>query len=53
MFCVLKFYFVDFSGMFTSSPTYMVAENAYALQSWEKYYFLKQDITIPRHWGPM
>ena len=22
MFCVLKFYFVDFYGMFTSSPTY-------------------------------
>ena len=21
MFCVLKFYFVDFNGMFTSSPT--------------------------------
>ena len=22
MFCVLKFYFVDFNGMFTSSPTW-------------------------------
>ena len=39
MFCVLKIYFVDFYGMFTSSPTW------HLLQSWEKYYFSKQNIT--------
>ena len=43
MFCVLKFYFVDFYGMFTSSPTWR--QNACALQSREKYYFSKQNIT--------
>ena len=51
MFCVLKFYFVDFLfyGMFTSptSWTNMPSENAWALQSQEKlkYYFSKQNIT--------
>ena len=43
VFCVLKFYFVDFNGMFTSSPTWRLTmfENACALQSREKYYFSK------------
>ena len=47
MFCVIKFYFVDFYGMFTSSPTWRLKiQNAYcALQSREKYYFSKQNIT--------
>ena len=44
MFCVLKFYFVDFYGMFTSSPTWCLKMHV-ALQSWEKYYFSKQNIT--------
>ena len=42
-FCGLKFYFVDFNGMFIFSN--MVSENACALQSQEKYYFSKQNIT--------
>ena len=50
MFCVLKFYFVDFNGMFTYSPTRtnMASENACALQSQEKYDFSKQNITKVR-----
>ena len=41
MFCVLKYYFVDFNGMFTSFQGCQIrqSENACALQSWEKYYF--------------
>ena len=47
MFCVRKFYFVDFYGMFTSSSAfYMASENACALQSREKYYFSKQNKTL-------
>ena len=42
MFCVLKYYFVDFNGMFTSFQGCQIwqSENAcaLALQSWEKYY---------------
>ena len=47
MFCVLKYYFVDFNGMFTSSEGCQIrqSENACALQSWEKYYFSKQNIS--------
>ena len=48
MFCVLKFYFVDIYGVFTSSPTWRLtraSENACALQSREKHYFSKQNIT--------
>ena len=47
MFCVLKYYFVDFNGMFTSFQGYQIqqSENACALQSWEKYYFSKQNIS--------
>ena len=48
MFCVLKYYFVDFNGMFTSFQGCQIrqSENACALQSWEKYYFSKQNISI-------
>ena len=47
MFCVLKYYFVDFNGMFTSFQGCQIrqSENACALQSWEKYYFSKQNIS--------
>ena len=47
MFCVLKYYFVDFNGMFTSFQGCQIRqfENACALQSWEKYYFSKQNIS--------
>ena len=47
MFCFLKFYFVDFYGMFRNVYIFsnMASENACALQSWEKYYFSKQNIT--------
>ena len=44
MFCVLKFYFVDFLwnvNIFSN----MVSENACALQSQEKLYFSKQNIS--------
>ena len=44
MLCVLKFYFVDFYGMFTSSPIWRL-KNACALQSREKCYYSKQNIT--------
>ena len=46
MFCVLKHYFVDFNGMFTSFQGCQIQqpENACALQSWGKYYFSKQNI---------
>ena len=40
---LIVFYFVDFNGMFIFSN--MVSENACALQSQEKYYFSKQNIT--------
>ena len=46
MFCVLKFYFVDFYGMFTSSPTWRLKMHVQPLQSREKYYFSKQNITV-------
>ena len=47
MFCVLKYYFVDFNGMFTSFQSCQIrqSKNACALQSWEKYYFSKQNIS--------
>ena len=49
MFCVRKYYFVDFNGMFTSFQGCQIrqSENACtsALQSWEKYYFSKQNIS--------
>ena len=47
MFCVLKYYFVDFIGMFTYFHGCQIrqSENACALQSWEKYYFSKQNIS--------
>ena len=47
MFCVLKYYFVDFNGMFTSFQGCQIrqSENACALQSWENYYFSKQNIS--------
>ena len=47
MFCVLKYYFVDLNGMFTSFQGCQIqqSENACALQSWEKYYFSKQNIS--------
>ena len=47
MFCVLKYYFVDFNGMFTSVQGCQIqqSENACALQSWEKHYFSKQNIS--------
>ena len=47
MFCVLKYYFVDLNGMFTSFQDCQIrqSENACALQSWEKYYFSKQNIS--------
>ena len=47
MFCVLKYYFVDFNGMFISFQGYQIrqSENACALQSWEKYYLSKQNIS--------
>ena len=43
MSCVLKHYFVNFNGMFTSFQGCQIrqSENACALQSWEKYYFFK------------
>ena len=46
MFCVLKFYFVDFHGMFKPSYIFsnMASENA--LQSREKYYFSKQNTPL-------
>ena len=42
MFCVLKYYFV-----FTSFQGCQIrqSENACALESWEKYYFSKQNIS--------
>ena len=47
MFCVLKFYFVDFNGMFTSFPTScMASENACALKSQEKYYFQNKTLLV-------
>ena len=47
MFCVLKYYFVGFTGMFTSFQGCQIrqSENACALQSWEKRYFSKQNIS--------
>ena len=47
MFCVLKYYFVDFNGMLTSFQGCQIrqSENACALQIWEKYYFSKQNIS--------
>ena len=47
MFCVLKYYFVDFNGMFTSFHGCQIrqSENACALQNWEKCYFSKQNIS--------
>ena len=50
MFCILKYNFVDFNhvnGMFTSFQGCQIrqCENACALQSWEKYYFSKQNIS--------
>ena len=47
MFCGLKYYFVDFNGMFKSFQGCQIrqSENASALQSWEKYYFSKQNIS--------
>ena len=47
MFCVLKYYFVNFNGMFTSFEGCQIrkSENVCALQSWEKYYFSKQNIS--------
>ena len=45
MFCVLKFYFVDFNGMFTSSPTGRLKMHVAALQSRERNYFSKQNVT--------
>ena len=40
MICVLKFYFVDFYGMFYIFSN-MASENVCALQSREKYHFSK------------
>ena len=47
MFCVLKIYFVDLNGMFTFFQGCQIrqSENTCALQSSEKYYFSKQNIT--------
>ena len=47
MFCVRKFYFMDFNRMFTSSPTWCLKMHIYVLCSLKKYYFLKQNITLP------
>ena len=47
MFCDLKYYFVDFNGMFTCFQGFQIRqfENACALQSWEKCYFSKHNIS--------
>ena len=47
MFCVLKYYFVNLNGMFTSFQGCQIqqSENACAFQSWEKYCFSKQNIS--------
>ena len=44
MYTILKFYFVDFT--FFQFCQIRQAGNTCALQSWEKYYFSKQNITI-------
>ena len=48
MFCVFKYYFVNFNGMFTSFQGCQIrqSENACALQSWEKNHFSKQNINV-------
>ena len=47
MFYVLKYYFVDLTGMFTSFQGCQIqqSENPCALQIWEKYYFSRQNIS--------
>ena len=36
-------YFVDFNGIFTSFQSFQIRQSENALQSWEKYYFSKQN----------
>ena len=47
MFCVLKYHFVDFNGMFTSFQGCQIrqSENACALQKMRKILFFKQNIS--------
>ena len=48
MFCVLKYYFVDFNGMFTSFQGCQIrqSENTCALQSWENIIFQNKTFLV-------
>ena len=48
MFCVPKYYFVDFNGMFTSFQGCQIrqSENACALQSWENIIFQNKTFLV-------
>ena len=46
MFCVLKYYFVDFNGMFTSFQGCQIRQGWCALQSWENIIFQNKTFLV-------